>query len=170
MITRVSNILALLLVLALPACGRSPQASSSPPPPTGMINPGDKIGDFLITTGGDKDVTYTWALDCTDGENDATCNAKVGAKVNVSWGVYAPRGRGLDDLWAGHTYKMLIGDRPVNLEAFAPISVYHPEAGKMRHWNVVVVASKPGKLTVHSSTVVDGEPQEGTFTYIFSAP
>jgi hypothetical protein len=41
-------------------------ASSSSTPTTAieMINPGDKIGDFLITTGEEGDITYSWDLDC----------------------------------------------------------------------------------------------------------
>jgi hypothetical protein len=36
--------------------------------------------------------------------------------------------------------------------------------------NVVIVASKPGEITVHTEAVVDGESSEDTKTFIFSAP
>jgi hypothetical protein len=157
-----------LFATTLGACAQAtPQASDK------MINPGDKIGDFLITTGKEGDVTYTWDLDCVkkgEGEN-YSCKSTVGTKVNVSMGVYATfSGKDLDAVWSEHTYKMFINDRPVNLEAFGSIDVLHPRAGKMRHWNVVIVAAKPGEITLRDSGVVNGDPFESTMAYTFSAP
>ena len=86
-------------------------------------------------------------------------------------GVYAGfSGKDLDTLWSEHTYKMFINDRPVNLEAFGSIDFLHPRAGPMRSWNVVIVATKQGEITLHDMGVVDGEPSESTVTYLFSAP
>ena len=148
-------------------------AKSSAEPANGMINPGDKIGDFLITTGKEGDVTYSWDLECKrqGREEIYTCESTVGTKVNVSMGVYAAfSSKDLDTLWSEHTYQMFINDRPVNLEAFGSIDVVHPQVGKMRHWNVVIVADKPGEIRTRDSGVVDGDPYEATTTYTFSAP
>ena len=138
-----------------------------------MINPGDKIGDFLITTGEEGDVTYTWDLDCEQqGDEEVySCETTVNTKVNVSVGIYDDQYSGkLEEYWAGHTYELFIGGRPVNLEEFGYIDITHPVVGKMRHWNVVIVADKPGEMTTRDSGVVDGNPFEQTTTYTFSAP
>ena len=138
-----------------------------------MINPGDKIGDFLITTGEEGDVTYSWDLECEQQGNEGiySCKTTVGTKVNISMGVYAAfSGKDLVTLWSEHTYQMFINDRPVNLEAFGSIDVLQPQVGKMRHWNVVIVATKPGEITLRESGVVGGDPFEDTTTYMFSAP
>lgn len=160
--------ISVLCAIILGACVKAtPKASEE------MINPGDKIGDFLITQGEKGNVTYTWDLDCVkQGEEEKySCKSTVGTKVNVSMGVYATfSGKDLDTLWSEHTYKMSINDRPVNLDAFGSIDVLHPRAGPMRHWNVVIVTDKPGEITLHDSGEVKGDPFESTMTYTFSAP
>jgi hypothetical protein len=76
----------------------------------------------------------------------------------------------LDTLWSEHTYQLLINDRPVNLDAFGSVDVLQPQVGKMRHWNLVIVADKPGEITTRDSGVVDDNPFEQTTTYTFNAP
>jgi hypothetical protein len=160
--------LIMLFVIILGACAKAiPQSAND------MIKPGEKIGDFLITAGKEGDVTYTWDLDCVkqgEGEN-YVCNATVGTKVNISVGIYDDTYSGkLDDVWSGHTYKLFIENRPVNLKAFGFIDVNQPQVGKMRHWNVVVFTDKPSEITLQDSGVVHGDPFESTMTYTFSAP
>ena len=165
-----------LVTVIMGSCAKvAPQtAEPTSQPIEGAINPGDKIGDFLITTGGGKDITYVWNLhsECVKqgGVENYSCKVNTDTKMNVSWGVYASINTDLDTMWSEHTYKMFINDRPVNLEAFGSIDVRHPTVGPMRHWNVVIVASKPGEITVHTEAVVDGEPSEDTKTLTFSAP
>jgi hypothetical protein len=146
--------------------------ASCAPPATGPINPGDKIGNFLITTGDAKAIEDTWMVDCPDAETALNyhCNAKVGQKVNVSWGVYGNSLKPTDTIWAEHTHEIFINGRPVNLEAFSTQDVVHPHVGQMRYWNIVIVASAPGELTARNMTVVDGEAQDSTATFTFSAP
>lgn len=160
-------LLGLLLATILAACA---QANDE-----GAINPGDKIGKFLITTGVDEEVIYQWdkeQLFEKHGEEEIySLKLPAGTKMNVSWGVYTTADRPpLDDLWKGHTCKMFINDRPVNLEAFGPIVNQHPRIGPMRAWNVVITASEPGEITVRSEGTVGGDPFEDTTTYIFKTP
>lgn len=140
-----------------------------------MIQPGDVIRDFLITTGAGDEITYLWELDsrCVQGRdpNIDSCEISFNTKMNVSWGVYDDTSSGLlDENWADHTYEMYIDGRPVNLQAFGSIDVIHPQVGPMRHWNVVIIPKRPGEITVYSKGVVGGEPFEGSTTYTFSAP
>ena len=165
--------LAILMVSCAKATSQPSELKSEPI--EGMINPGDKIGDFLITTGEGEEVTYNWELDSVlvqqGNEEIFTAQIPVGTKMNVSWGVYAAfSAKDLDTLWSEHTYKMFIDNYPVNLEAFGSIDVLQPQVGKMRHWNVVIVATKPGEIAVRSEGIVDGEVFGDTKTYTFSTP
>ena len=122
-------------------------AQPTPAPTNKMIEPGDQIGDFLITTGKPGEVTYQWELDSTKGAsaNETLIDVDWGTNVNVSMGVYDETRSGkLDSTWAGFTYEMFIEDHPVNLPAFGTIDTDHPVVGKMRAWNVVIVATKRG--------------------------
>jgi hypothetical protein len=138
-----------------------------------MINPGDKIGDFLITTGGDQGITYVSTLHCPFNESAGieSCEFTVGTKVNVGIGFIADpsSGKSLDEIWSEHTDKMAIEGRPVNLQAFGSIDIPHPVVGKIRNWNVVVVADKPGKIAARSTGVVGGDPFDYTAALTFTA-
>ena len=141
----------------------------------GMIDPGEKVGDFLFSTGNEEDTTYFVELNCQDqSEELMTCEANTGEKVNVSYALYNDKaGETLDDMWSEHTYKMVIGDQQVNLEPFGSIDAYHTnEFGtpfKMRHWNIWVMTDTPGEITIKHSGVVDGESFEGITVINFVA-
>lgn len=71
-------------VFILSAC-----ATATSQPIEGTINPGDKIGDFLITTGDGEDVIFVTKVHCPfDGSTETeSCEQPVGTKVNVSQGI-----------------------------------------------------------------------------------
>jgi hypothetical protein len=157
-----------LLALIVGACGSATQT-----PTDETINPGDKIGDILITTGDESEVANSLNLNCSkQGEGETyLCETSVGTNPNVSMGFYDDQYSGkLDEIWSSHTYVMTINDRPVNLEAFGSVDYQHPTAGMMRWWNVVIKADKPGEIIVHSKGTAGGDPFEDTTTYAFSAP
>ena len=140
--------------------------------PEDMINPGDMIGDFLITTGKGDEVTYNWELNSAlvqqGNEEIYTAQIPVDTKMNVSWGIYADfSGNDLDKLWSEHTYKMYINDCPVNLDAFGWMDIKQPVVGQMRHWNVVIVATKPGEISVRTEATVNGQDYGDIKTYTF---
>jgi hypothetical protein len=142
------------------------------PPPTGPINPGDKVGGLLITTGDPESITTSWRLDCPD-EKTADpyhCNGQVGQKVNVSWGIYGDGLTDMETMWEGHRHEIFINGRSVNLEAFGTQDVVHAHVGEMRYWNIVVLASGRGELSIRNVGVVDGDPFDSTAVYSFSAP
>ena len=165
--------LIVLFSIILAAC-----AKATPQHVDDMINPGDKIGGFLITTGDDEGVTYVCMIHCP-GENHSTgtesCEFSVGTKVNVGAGFYddyPSSGKTLDETWSEqiNNHKMVIESRPVNLQAFGSIDITHPILGTIRNWNVVIVTDKPGKITARSTGVYDGDPIDYTATLTFSAP
>lgn len=149
-------------------------APSNPTPTAGaMINPGDRIGDFLITTGGLEGVKNVWDLGCRENEGGWSCEVPVGAKVNVSVGIYPDPAEGgdLETKWAGLTYDLVIGGRPVNLEAFGPVEFDHPYRHIIRCWDVVVTADKPGEMKYKETFALAGETQESDVTTLrFTAP
>ena len=165
-------ILIVLFAVILTAC-----AKTTPEQVEAMINPGDKIGDFLITMGEEGDFTYNWEIDesawVKQGDEEVYfCQVTVGTKVNVSVGIYDDTNSGeLESRWSGHTYEMLIENRPVNLEAFGFIDSSHPFVGTIRYWNVVINTTQPGEITVSAKGAEsDGTPIEDTTTYTFSTP
>ena len=180
----ISVLLAIFLgacVQATPTASLSPLAtaaaiaSATPTESKEMINPGDKIGDFLITTGGDKGIIYVSTTHCPYDESAGieSCEMKVGTKVNVAVGIYddsPSSGKSLDEYWSEQTYEMVIEGRPVNLKAFGSIDIYHPVVGTIRLWNVVIVADKPGKISAQSTGVVDGDPINSTAVLTFIMP
>ena len=163
----VFSVLVVLFVLVLGACGKSTPQSAE------MINPGDKIGDFLITTGGVEGVKNYWDLGCDEGESKSSCRVPVGTKVNTSWGIYADASKGedLETKWAGHTYEMVIDGRPVNLKAFGYVDFDHPYRDKIRCWDVVIAADKPGEVEFKDTGGLAGEaPESEVSTLTFTAP
>jgi hypothetical protein len=161
-----------LLVLVVALLGSCAPAALTPADTGKAIEPGDRIGNVTVTKGEGEDILYLWNGQCI-GQSDVedSCKADVGAKANVSVGVYDETHTGkLDSLWAEHTYEMSLEGRPVNLQAFGSIDVPHPLVLTLRAWNVVLIADTPGQVTVHSKGVVHGEPFTQTVTYTFSAP
>jgi len=161
----------LVLFIALLASCASNEALE---PAKGMIEPGDKIGNFLITKGGNEDITYATIIHCPFERSSGieSCELPVGTLVNVGLGVYDPdthNGKSLDQIWSESTYEMLIDGRPVDLHEFGPIEITHM-VGIIRIWNVVIVTDKPGEISARSTGVVNGEPFDQTEKLTFNAP
>lgn len=146
--------LLVLFISALVACAKSKPYTSE------IINPGNKVGDFIITTGQPGNVTYHWQIEPTKEEkpNKYFYTVDWGTNLNITVGIYDDTHSGkLDPNWSALNYEMFIGDHPVNLPAFGTIEADHPLLGKMRHWNVVIVATKPGKISVREAGKYEGE-------------
>lgn len=150
----------LLCFCLLPACA---QASSTP------INPGDQVGSFLVTTGTVEEVKFLYELDESDTPSDETeVEIPWGTKIVATYGIYDDQYSGkLDEVWASAVYALEINGRPVNLEAFGTIEKKQSSVGTVRHYNVVIEATKPGKLTMHHVGKVSGEDIDDTFTMRF---
>ena len=162
-----------LIVLVASLLASCAKPNSSPADTSEKIEPGDKIGNFLITTGEEGKVTYGFDLDCGNEEDkeNMSCKSTVGKQVNISLGIYDGTHSGkLEEKWAGFTYELFVEDRPIDLQAFGTAEVTHPVVGVIRYWNVVITASKPGKIAIRDSGVEDGTPFESTTTLTFSAP
>ena len=123
--------LLVLVVTLLVSCVPAPPLPANAGKP---IEPGDKIANVTVTKGEGEDIVYIWRGECTaQSSTEDSCKAKVGAKANVSIGVYDDTLTGkLDSLWAEHTYEMSIEGRPVNLKAFGSIDVPHPRVATLR--------------------------------------
>jgi hypothetical protein len=162
-------------LIALSAIVLSACAKALPQPGGEIIRPGDRLGDFLITTGDSEDVIYVTKLHCPYDSSTSTesCEQPVGTKVNVGMGVYddsPSSGKTLDEFWSEQTHEMTIEGRPVDLQSFGSIDFNHPAVGTVRVWNVVIVADKPGRITARSSGVWNGEPWDYTAILTFLAP
>ena len=165
MIKKLFSVFVIFMIAVMSSCAQAQD--------DGTIDPGDKIGSFLIATGVDEELVYMWDLEnlIRQGEEEIySVEIPVGTKMNVSSAIYNMGGSSLDEKWKEHTYKMFINDQPVNLDAFGPIDTMHPRVGPMRAWNVVVTATEPGEIVVRSEGTVGGEPFTDTTTYIFKTP
>lgn len=150
-------------------------ALTTPRPANGMINPGDRIGDFLITTGGGETVIFVTKLHCPYDSRSRTvsCEQPAGTRVNAGSGIndnYPFKGMTLDEYWSGQICEMFIEGRPVNLQAFGSIDFSRPAIGTERVWNVVIVSDNPGSITIRSKGMVDGYPFDNTAILTFTAP
>jgi hypothetical protein len=158
-----------LVFFLLGACARATPKSDDL-----TINPGDKIGDFLITTGDGEDVIFVTKRHCPfdPGTQTESCDQPVGTKVNVSQGIFADlsSGKTLNELWSEQIHEMTIEGRRVNLQNFGSVDYSQPMVGTVRVWNVVIVSDKPGKITAHSKGVVGGDPWNYTAVITFTAP
>ena len=158
-----------LFTLTLGAC-----AKVEPRPDDGMIDPGDKIGDFTITKGEGEDFIYVTQMHCAwdDSTQTESCEQPVGTKVNVSQGIFANRSKGLtlDEVWSGQIHEMTIEGRPVNLQAFGTAEFTNPVVGTVRVWNVVIASDKPGTIAARSNGVAGGESWTYTAIITFTAP
>ena len=158
-----------MLIILTSTCTPGNQTTSN------MVNPGDKIGDFLITTAAENDdIYYVSKSHCPFDvpTKTETCEVYIGTKVNVSNSYYGDNyeGKNLDKYWEEQQYELFIEGQPVNLQAFGPIDTSHPVAGKLRNWNVVIFSDQPGTITVHHKDVFDGIPEEGNNKVIFITP
>jgi hypothetical protein len=161
--------LIVLSVIILGACAK-PVAPSN----QDSLNPGDRIGSFLITKGTGEDVIFVTKIHCPfdDSTQTESCEQPVGAQVNVSQGIFADpiTGKTLDETWSGQTYEMTIEGRPVNLQAFGSVDFSNSMVGTVRVWNVVVSSEKPGTITASSKGVVGGDAWIYTAIITFTAP
>jgi predicted esterase len=176
---RLVRVVPLLIATALiPSCAHpapspTPTAAPAPTATIDLLEPGDEIGGYLVTTGSPESVTYQWQLDSTKSESgkETLVNVDWGTNLNVSAGVFDETFKGnLEGLWSTATYELYIEGRPVDLAAFGTMDYPHPVAGTMRHWNVVIVADKPGQFTVHDLGVVGGKSYEGRTTFTVLPP
>jgi hypothetical protein len=140
-----------------------------------MIQPGEKVGDFLIDKGEEGNFTYPFELECTsEGEDQNavyTCRATVGEVINISSGIYDDTGRDkLEEYWSTSDYKISIEGQPVDLESFGSINYNDPSVGVIRFWNVVISTDKPGAISVEESGFVENNPFRYTSTITFIEP
>lgn len=158
--------LILIIMITLSACARETAQSDDE-----MIKPGDKIGNFLITTRESDDVIYMTNLHCPFDGTTETCERPVGLKINVSQGFTPSGGKTpFEQAWSEQTCEMFIEGRKVDLQAFGYDEWKHPVAGTIRVWNVVIVADQPGSISAVSSGVFDGESWDYIAKINFTEP
>jgi hypothetical protein len=160
----------LWMVGLLAACARPKPTESND-----LIQPGDIISDFLVTTGEEGNFIYGFEGDCSEEvsgkESYQACKLAKDEIINITTGLYDDtKGGKLDEYWSNFNYQLFIDGRPVDLQAFGTVEYNHPVVGVIRFWNVVISTSKPGVLTVNDSGVAGGDAFENTTTFTFTAP
>jgi hypothetical protein len=165
-------ILAVLFAGILAKCDlRTP--SLTPTSEITKIKPGDRLGNFLITTGNRKEEIFVWQTHPIKGEkpNETYINIDCGKMFNPAIGVYGETHKDMfDSQWAELSYEMFIDDILVDLQAFGTIQSLHPVVGIMRHWNVAIVTDEPGKITIHEVGQLNNHTIDDWITYTVLPP
>ena len=169
------KILVLVVCVALYLSACSPTANGEP------IKPGDRIGNFLITTA--ENAVVVWEQDCAGGVSSPeasvyNCTAPAGTVLLIGTGllddtvsnVPSTATPHLEEIWSTYDYELTIADRPVDLPAFGTIEFFHPQFGVIRFWSVAIVTDQPGELVIHESGVADGESFTSIVTFKITAP
>lgn len=159
--------LVLLLIFLCSCAGTTSRAAGV------SINPGDRIGDFSFSKEGNAIVTHVSTMKCPlePGTGAKSCVLRVGTKANIGTTLFtggAAGGKSLEELWPGLTHELLVEGRAVNLQAFGYVDVALGGVGTVRTPDIVVVAGKPGKMTVRSTGVFGGKPFEHTLVLAFT--
>src|SRR4030067_2337342 len=109
-----------LFSIIVGGCGKATQQpiEATPNLSEQMINPGDKIGDFLITTGEGEDIIFVTKIHCPYDNSTGTesCEPPVGTKGNVGLGIYGDStsgGKTGDEHWSEQNHEIFIEGRPV---------------------------------------------------------
>jgi hypothetical protein len=142
------------------------------------IRPGDKVGNFTITNGGQEAarnlIAYMDSGNCKQqgSQEIYICQIATGEKHILSPGIYSDlaSGKSLDSIWDAHTMEMFIDNRPVDLAAFGSIEAMHPRVGPMRFHDIAIQTDKPGEIVVRTSGVIHDKSYEDTTTYRANAP
>ena len=165
-----------VLSIIISGCGKATQKpnEASPNLSERIIKPGDRLGEFLITTGEGEDIFFMSNVHCPYDSSTGieSCEQPVGTKVNVGIAVFdddPSSGKTLDEYWLEQTHEMFIEGRPIGLQAFGTVD-FSSVIGTVRVWNVVVTTDKPGKVTAHSTGVVGGDAFDYTAIVTFTAP
>lgn len=173
---RLGHYVFFLVIILLSACAVAACGPRGEP-----VQPGDTVGLVTVTTGTTADYPAPGTFNCTKqgDKGDYSCVATVGQRLNISIAIYDNNyilnddddfeGLELEQKWEEHTYELFIDNRPVDLAAFGTLDMVHPSYGFMRMWNVVIVASEPGEVTVRGKGQADGKPFDITQKISFSA-
>jgi len=154
-----------ILVFMLSACSAISSVSDA------SIKPGDRVGSFTLSTADEKTAGFPHNYTCIENGGQLSCEASVGALVNISPSFYDNTGQGrIEELWSEMTYTMLINGQLVNLQSFGPIDVANPMVSSVRKWNIAVVTQEPGEIIVQHSIVFDGKPDDFTVIWTFIEP
>jgi hypothetical protein len=161
--------LVLLFAVCMTAC------VEAPPQPTAVpINPGTRIGGFVFTQAGTEAISYVTTMKCPVDHTTKvrSCVLRVGTKANIGTGFYDDdlfRGKSLEEMWSGLTHEMVVEGRVVDLQSFGFVDNLQPGIGILRTPNIVVVTDKPGRITVRSTGVYDGDPFDDNLVLTFTA-
>ena len=176
--------LATLFAMILVACAKpiSPTAAPTPILPTatptlapslmpesagGMINPGDRVGNMILTIGPGKGVTEIWQF-CDPyvtepGVITRECNVPA-QNILIGYGDVASTIEELDAGWLSTTWELFLDDQPISLPAFGTFDQEN-EDGILRLWNVVLEQPEPGVHTLRYILNENGTAWDITWTF-----
>ena len=159
-----------------PAAAPTLTTTPKPEPVKGMINPGDKIGDMVLTIGQGEPVTEIWdfcdPLVTEPGVLMRECKVPALQSLFIGYGSFASTVAELDAIWKSSSWELHVDERQVDLLAFGMLDLDtdYPHPAKLRMWNVVLDQPTPGKHTLRYVMSETGEPSDVTWTFTVASP
>jgi len=135
------------------------------------IEPGDKIGDMLVTNGQWDSATEIWLfcdpLVIEPGVFTRECEVPEMKNLQIGYGIFAETKEELDALWATFTWELFLDGHPVDLSAFGTFDQDDVLDGpvKLREWNVVLDQVTPGIHTLRYVSAESGESFDVTWIF-----
>lgn len=160
----------------LPTAAPTYTPTPNPEPEEGLINPGDRIGDMVLTIGQGEGVTEIWEY-CDPyitetGVIAKECKVPALQSLFIGYGSYADTTEELDVDWPSITWELFLDDQQVNLPAFGTFDKDDDMGGpvKLRSWNVMLEQASPGKHTLHYTISQNGETYDITWAFTVASP
>ncbi len=141
-----------------------------------MIEPGERIGDMVLTTAQDEGGAEPQLFDFCDPyitESDPAvitreCEVPVMPYYFIGYGIFADTTSELDTLWSTIAWELIVDGHPVDLAAFGTIDL---DWGKQyRVLNVVLANPTPGEHTIRYIYNEFAEPTDATWTFTVASP
>jgi predicted esterase len=132
-----------------------------------LVQPGDMVGEYLITTGGYEGVSFTFDFfeGCAVSSNNYSCDIAEGTDINLTYPVYNSSIEELEKNWSHFRLQVYVEGQKVDMDAFGTIDFDQPDYGKMRAWDVVIKDVKLGDFSVRIEGSIEDESFDDTWNF-----
>ena len=162
--------------LVSPAVAPTLTPTPKPEAVAAMINPGDKIGDMVLTIGQGEPVTEIWVF-CDPyvtepGTLTRECQVPALQSLFIGYGTFAGTTEELDAVWKATPWELILDNQAVNLVAFDTLDQDDDIDGpvKVRLWNLVLEQPTPGIHTLRYIFNEYGKPYDVTWAFTVASP
>ena len=139
----------------------------------GAIEPGDRAGDMIVTTGSSQSpgiFDFCEPIVLRPGVYSRECTVPAVPQLFIGYGPLEKTKPQLDRVWDAQTWEAYLDGREIDLASFGTMpdrSFFLPALGSavvLREWNVLLVEPTPGEHTLRYVTS-GAEPADTTWTF-----